>query len=102
MALQNLGRPALHYNAALPRNEGQTVSDTFLDRLRSNRLTNVEQYRRMKKSAENSNAAPRNTGTDWKNWQLAPVSAGLQGKVKSKQASDGAEQVQRALQKLDA
>lgn len=53
------------------------MSDAFLNRLKNNQLTNIDQYRRMQQSlcgveTEDQNSEDKE---EWKTWQLAPVSA---------------------------
>jgi len=68
---------------------------TFLDRLRNNTLTDVDQYRQMKKTLVTSDSVTGTAGGDeWKSWELVPVSAGRH--------SDSAEQDSAGRQNVAA
>lgn len=54
------------------------MSEAFLNRLKNKQLTNVDQYRRMQQSQSGIETEDQKSEDkeEWKNWQLAPVSAG--------------------------
>ena len=86
-------------------NKGYTVNNTFLERLKNNQLTNVDQYRKMRKAtseiATEESETPQADQEEWKTWQLAPVTTGGYSDTETKPAPAGAEHLHRALGKID-
>lgn len=86
--------------------QGKTMSEAFLNRLKNNQLTNVDQYRRMQLSlsgikTEDQKSADKKE--EWKNWQLAPVSAGHETNDPAllDPRSEGAQGLYKAMKVLD-
>ncbi len=84
------------------------MSEEFLERLRKNRLTNIEEYQRMKEAlaemkSEDEGQAD-SPSDEWKSWQLLPASAGLEEKKQLNlidPLSNSARSVHRAISILD-
>lgn len=54
------------------------MSDAFLNRLKNDQLTNIDQYRQMQRMPPATSLEKKNLeqADEWKSWQLAPVTAG--------------------------
>lgn len=77
------------------------MNNTFLERLNNNQLTNVDQYRKMRKATlESSTKVQAPIAEEWKTWDLAPVSAGSYSQTKKDDAPRGAAHLHRAMQKV--
>lgn len=95
--------PVLLPAASQPQIKDRTLSDTFLERLRQNTLTDSDQYRKIKKSAVTADeplCAP--VTEDWKKWDLMPVTSGPYSAYKQEQphGDESVKSVQRALTRL--
>lgn len=81
------------------------MNNTFLERLKHKQLTNVDQYRKMQKAtseiADEKTVLAEEKQEEWKTWQLAPVTAASYSESEKKPALAGAEQLHRALRKID-
>ncbi len=77
------------------------MNNTFLERLNNNQLTNVDQYRKMRKATlESSATAEAPDAEEWKTWNLAPVSAGAYSQPEKDDAPKSAAHLHRAMRKV--